>query len=163
MPRPSRPLLTVPLLLAAASCATMPPRPPIPTTRTVAGPPAEVRARVEAAMRGLGLSPEATGPTAFRAESRAARAEWAECDAILTYDFEGDGGSRRSGWAYPGARGAVVTAAFDPAEGGTRVDVSTRFAATYTNRFVNLPTTAACESNGVVEAALLGAAGGPAR
>lgn len=158
MRRPCRPLLATAALLVASSCATTPPRPPIPTTRTVSGSPAEVLARVEAAMRGLGLDPRPE-PSGLRGGSRGARAEWAECEALLVYDFEGDGGSRRSGWAYPGARDAAVTASFAPAPGGTRVTVSARFGATYTNRFVNLPATAACGSNGVVEGALLDAAG----
>jgi hypothetical protein len=43
---------------------------------------------------------------------------------------------------------------------GTQVTVAARFAATYTNRFTNLPVTAACASIGTVERALLDAAAG---
>ncbi len=148
----------LPLLLLAVSCATRPPPPPVPTARTVPGSPAEVRARVEAAARRLGLdvSPE---PSGLRAESRSAQAEWAGCDPILVYDRDSE--TQRSGWASPGARSATVNVSLAPAApAGTQVTVAARFAATYTNRYVNLPVIAGCDSAGVIERALLDAAGG---
>lgn len=160
MRRSFRPLLAALLLTFAAACATAPPRPPVQTTRTVGGPPAEVRARVEVAMRGLGLDAR-PDPSGLRAETRGgAKAEWAECRAVLVYDFDSEE-TRRSDWAHPGARDSAVSASFAPAAGGgTQVTVAARFGATYTNRFKNQPETAACASNGVVESALLDAAGG---
>jgi hypothetical protein len=124
----------------------------------VPGSPAEVRARVDAAARrfGLEVAPE---PSGLRANSRGARAEWAECGQILVYDRDSE--TQRSGWASPGARDATVGVGLAPAApAGTQVTVVARFGATYTNRYVNLPFSAGCASSGVLERALLDAAGG---
>ena len=59
----------------------------------------------------------------------------------------------------PQSRSASVTVRYAPIAAGTRLDISTSFEATYYHRYRGTPFTAACETTGELERALLTAAG----
>lgn len=154
-----RHLATLAVLLPLAACATAPSAPPPPSGATVAAPAEEVRGRLERAMRGLGLAPEASSGR-LRASFRGGAAQtWSDCPRIVIEDRTEN--VNRSDWASPQAREGAVTVGVAPAGGEqTAVTVSARFAATYTDRYRNLPVEGRCRSTGELERALLGAAAG---
>jgi hypothetical protein len=151
--------LSAALATALAACATTPPPPPPPSGATAAAPVGEVRGRVERAMRELGLAPESS-PGGLRADFGGGAARpWSDCPRILIDDRTEN--VVRSDWAEPQAREGQVTIGLSPAgEQRTIVTVSGRFAATYTDRYRNLPVSGRCRSTGELERALLQAATG---
>ena len=60
-------------LLLLAACATTSTAPPVPTTRTVAAPVGQVRDRLEAAIRDLGLTPSRRRAASRRSPGAAPR------------------------------------------------------------------------------------------
>ncbi len=133
-----------------------PPAPATPAARALATPASAVHERVAAELRALGLVPQAT-PDGLTAEVGGSEVEgWADCPRIVVRD---PSKPTRSGWAAPQARTGAVTAVLRPeGKDRTRVSVATRFAATYNNRFVSLPTSRPCASTGALEQRLLDAA-----
>src|ERR687884_12648 len=93
------------VLLLLAACATTP-APQVPTSRTVAGPVDQVRDRVAAAIRDLGLSPQPTQTGVQAAVEGGAPQEWASCQPQLIY-YRQDS-PPRSAWVNPDAREATV-------------------------------------------------------
>jgi len=144
------------LLLTA--CAATSTAPPVATTRTLAAPVGQVRDRLEAAIRDLGLTsrPTQSGIEAFT-RGGAAR-DWAGCErALISYSQDR---GMRSAWVEPGAREARVAVSLAPEGDGTRVSVNPEFSATYRDPFRNTPVQLRCPSTGVLEGRLLAAAGG---
>ena len=144
------------LLLAA--CAAASTAPPVATTRTVAAPVGQVRDRLEAAIRDLGLTsrPTRSGIEAFTRGG--ASQDWAGCErALISYSQDR---GMRSAWVEPGAREARVAVSLAPEGDGTRVSVDPEFSATYRDPFRNTPVQLRCPSTGVLEGRLLAAAGG---
>jgi hypothetical protein len=144
-------------LLLLAACATTPAAPPVPTTRTVTAPVGQVRDRVEAAIRQLGLTPEPTGNGVQAATRGGASQDWADCRPTLI-EYHQDP-VPRSAWVDPGAREATVTVSLAPEGSGTRVSVNPEFSATYRDPFRNTPVQRPCASTGALEGRLLAAAG----
>jgi hypothetical protein len=150
-----------PLVVAAllAGCAMPPPKVPVEHRRVVAAAPFDVRARVAQKLGELGLVP-ARGLTAegpLHVGPFVAREAWADCRSILVEDDTQQ--VKRMSWARPQARQGELSVALVPSGGGTAVDVSARFSATYLDRYRNTPFSEPCTSTGVLERELLDAAG----
>jgi hypothetical protein len=152
-----RPIAALSLLVALAACATQPPRPPIETTRTVAATAAEAGGRIEARAAMLGLMTQSGSESSLRLSRTSAPADWADCPTRLVRG----GGNSGSGadFAMPQTRMAEIDIGLTPVADGTAVSVTPRFTATYHDIFRNLPFDGTCASTGVVERALLDAAG----
>ena len=145
------------LLLLLAACATAQ-APQAPTSRTVVAPVSQVRDRVAAAIRDLGLSPQPT-PTGVQAVAEGgAPQDWASCQPQLVYDRQSS--PPRSTWVSPDAREAAVTVSLASEGQGTRVSVDPTFTATYLNPYRNTPVQHPCTSTGTLESRLLAAAAG---
>ena len=125
--------------------------------RSVDGPADAVRTRAERALRDAGLTPEATPGGGLRAVARgSADPSWADCQRLVVRDESTE--YVRSDWARPGARETEVSVGLRPAGGGrTEVTVATETAATYTDRYRNLPFQEACATTGALERRLLDA------
>jgi hypothetical protein len=145
------------VLLLLAACATTS-APPVPTTRTVAAPEGQVRDRIAAALRDLGLPPEPTRSGVQAVARGSASRDWADCRLALISSYQDD--APRHQWESPGARQARIEVSLAPAGSGTRVSVEPRFSATYRDPFRNLPVERGCASTGALERRLLDAAGG---
>lgn len=140
-------------LLLAAGCATTLP-PPVETRREVAAGPDVAMAAMQAALDGLGFAPAEDG-----VRLRAAAPEpWADCATVTVRGASGDDGNGRRDFARPQTRRALVAAGAVPAGDGSIATVDARFSATYLDRYVNLPFTRGCRSQGVLEQRLLDAA-----
>src|SRR4051794_16472559 len=144
-------------LLLLAACVTTSTAPPVPTTRTVAAPVGQVRDRLEAAIRDLGLMarPTRSGIEAFTRGGTSQ--DWAGCKRALISYYQDRGA--RSTWVDPGTREARVTVSLATEGDGTRVSVDPEFLATYRDPFRNTPVQLRCPSTGVLEGPLLAAAG----
>ena len=125
------------------------------TERTVAGPAAEVLARVGAELGTLGFNRGSSGPGTLSASTQRVSPAWATCPPVLVSD-----GDDRRVMASAEARTARVTATAAPAGAATALRVDAAFAATYRNRLRATSFERACRSTGQLEALLLGAAGG---
>ena len=143
------------LVLLAACAGT--PASQVPTSRTVAAPVGQVRDRVAAAIRDLGLTAQPTSSGVKAVVEGGAAQDWAGCQPQLIY-YRQDS-PPRSAWVNPDAREAVVTVSLAPEGSGTRVSVDPRFTATSTDRFRNTPVQRPCTSTGALESRLLAAAG----
>jgi hypothetical protein len=126
--------------------------------RSLDAPAAAVRARVERALREVGLAPEPAPGGRLRAVARGAPdSAWADCPRVVVRDESTE--YVRSHWAAPGARETAVSVSLRPAgEGRTEVTVAAESAATYTDRYRNLPFREACATTGALERRLLEAA-----
>lgn len=151
--RPAAALCVAALL---AACATTPPPPPVETIRTVAGTPGEVRDRLQAAAGSLGLAARAEG-TGLRLSRSGVPADWADCPTMVVRNHDDD--VVRIDFAAPQARAAEIGVGLTPSGEGTVVSLSPSFSATYRDIYRNLPRTGPCTSTGLVERALLDAAG----
>jgi hypothetical protein len=151
-----RPIAALCVAALATACAATPPAPPIETTRTVAGAPDEVRARLQSAAGGLGLTAQVERD-ALRLTRSGAPVDWADCPTMIVRNNDGE--AVRVDFAAPQARMADVHVSLTPVAGGTAVAVSTGFTATYRDVYRNLPRTGPCTSAGLLERALLDAAG----
>jgi hypothetical protein len=123
----------------------------------VAAPAAAVQARVERTLRDAGLTPEPAPGGGLRALARGAPdPAWADCPRVVVRDESTE--YVRSHWASPGARETAVNVGLRAAvDGRTEVRVATETAATYTDRYRNLPFQESCASPGVLERRLLDA------
>src|SRR3954447_9677662 len=145
------------LLLLLAACAATSTAPPVATTRTMAAPVGQVRDRLEAAIRDLGLTPQPTQSGIEALTRGGAARDWAGCKRVLISYYQDRGA--RSTWVDPGAREARVTVSLATEGDGTRVSVDPEFSATYRDPFRNTPVQLRCPSTGVLEGRLLAAAG----
>jgi hypothetical protein len=141
-----------------AGCATTSPPAPIATSRSVAGAPDEVRARLSAAAAGLGLATQPGADTELRLVRAGAPAEWADCATQLVRHQDDDRGARVD-FAAPLARSASVAIGLAGTAGGTTVSIAPQFTASYRNIYNNLAFERSCASTGYLERSLLNAAG----
>ncbi|MGD9507761.1 MAG: hypothetical protein AB7I59_19535 [Geminicoccaceae bacterium] len=140
-------LLTTVLL---AACATG----PVEVRREVSDGPEQVADRIVARLTALGLSVSDRSATGLTARSTSALPAWATCPPRLV-----GGGDDRRVMASARTRQALVRVGFVSAGGGTRVEVEADFTAGYTNPIRAATFTAGCRSTGMIEAAVLEAAG----
>ncbi len=129
-----------------------------PAQRSVAAPAAAVQARVERSLREAGLTTEPAPGGGLRAFARGAPdPAWADCPRVVVRDESTE--YVRSHWASPGARETAVDVGLRAAGDGrtTEVRVATETAATYTDRYRNLPFQGSCGSTGILERRLLDA------
>lgn len=152
-----RPIAPICLAAILAACAATPPAPPAETVRTVSGTPDEVRGRLQEAASRLGLGAQAEAGTDLRLVRAGAPAEWADCPTIVIRS-QGETVNRVD-FAAPQARAAEMRVGIVQAGQGTTVSLSPSFSASYHDIYRNLPRTGPCTSTGVLERALLDAAG----
>lgn len=140
-------------ILAMAGC-TAPPAPPIERARVTSLPAAAAAQRAADTLGRLGFHLIEAGTTSTEARRPTGAAEaWAACDGIWVDDNYSL--AKRSDFARPQARGADVRVDAVEAAAGSRVTVSTRFDASYRDRFRNFGFRAPCASTGVLERLLL--------
>ena len=163
------PRCTPALLLLLAACATKPAAAPAPTTRTVAAPVDQVRDRVAAALRELGLTPEPTRDGLRAVATGEVTEAWADCPPLAVRSYQPPLGHLRrnrprhdapSDLVPPGVRQASVSVSLARDASGTRVSLDPAFSATYQDTSMRQPVERGCTSTGVLEGRLLGAAAG---
>lgn len=125
--------------------------------REVAGPPAVVAERVAGGFRRLGVAaPSAKDDGSLGTTLGHVRTDWARCRPHLV-----SGGDDRRVLATANRRYGEVTVGLAEVPAGTRVDVQTRYIGVYRNTATGYQFETPCESTGIVEDALLAAAGAP--
>lgn len=129
---------------------------------TVAAAPAEVVARIDAALRRLNLAPVGPIEVGIPIEARSQRISppgWADCPDVQIRDPFAE--ALRARTASAGNIRSSATVIVRPAEGGTsRVSVRAVHEGTYINAFTNNPEQRPCRSTGELERELLAAAAG---
>jgi hypothetical protein len=134
-------------------------------TAVIDAPPQTVRERLIDRLSALHLNVaqgEDTGSVVVAVIRRGAldRA-WVNCPRVSYKDPYADEVHRFS-WTTPAPDSGRVQASLEPADGGTRVVVESRFIGTYDNTYTFSQQTAACHSTGRLEQILLAAAAGQA-
>jgi hypothetical protein len=133
------------------------PPPAVEHGRVVTGTPFAARTKLGRHLSTLGLtlvSGQADGPMVV--DSFVAREEWADCRSVQVVDDTGR--LIRVDWARPQGRIGALTIVVATRQGGTGVDIQSRFAATYLDRYRNTPFQHHCASTGELERSLLDAA-----
>lgn len=141
------PLLALSLL---AGCTTG----PVEVRRQVPGGSEQAADRIAARLTALGLTVSDRSASGLTARSASALPAWAACPPRRV-----GGGDDRRVLASVKTRQAQIRVDLAPSNGQTRVEVQANFTASYTNPIRAETFTADCRSNGVIEAAVLEAAG----
>lgn len=140
-------LLSLTLL---AACATG----PIEVRREVPGGAEQASERITARLTELGLTVSDRSATGLTARSSSALPAWAACPPRRV-----SGGDDRRVIASPKTRLAQIRVGLTTTDGRTQVEVRADFTASYTNPIRAETFTADCRSTGMIEAAVLEAAG----
>ena len=137
-------------MLLLAACATA----PVEVRREAAGSPEQVTERIAARLTALGLQVSGRSATGLTATSQSASPDWARCLPRRV-----SSGDDRRLMATARTRRATIHVGLTPVDGRTAVEVRAEFEASYNNPTRAETFSAACESTGVIEAAVLEAAG----
>lgn len=156
-----RALAVMSLLLLAACATTPPPAMPSPplgtlTDRSIEEAEAAIALRLEAL--GFALQPDRQAGSIWGEIESGAPAEWFICDRIIVLDRTSDHNQRQ--WADPEDLKARVGVTVSRLGTRTSVSIAPRFTGIYRDRFVNQTFERACATAGILEPAVLGAAGG---
>ena len=127
---------------------------PVEVRREVPDGPERVADRIAARLSELGLTVSDRSATGLTARSSSALPAWAACPPRRV-----GGGDDRRVIASARTRQAQIRVDLVPMDGRTQVEVQAIFTASYTNPIRAETFTADCRSNGVIEAAVLEAAG----